>query len=641
MSTGRFKAKSWIALIALVVIGMLLRGYSAVSSPLWEDEAESSINAQTILIHGIPTDTFLGEPIYENVLMRPWPGHEEYEFKDLSYSDKGVVVYHGWVPLYSIAGSMALFGQEPDLRPGTQKPTHQIDTLVRRTVIPRVPAVLFSIIFMLVMYALARELAGPSAGWAALVYAAVAKKNIYYGSQARYYSLTITLIAGCGWALWLLVRRGSWRDYLLASLTWVLLFHTHLTSCLGMCVVALLTLPWHHRARHVWKKRFTAVVIVACGTLPWVLWTGFLQNTQAIPPAWRMQGFGHAILSYPMQRPVELVMFITGITASVLAWLFSDRMPKRLVEAFGARKKAFAFVAIWAGVMYLCYAFCMPAASFFLTRLSLMIAVPCILLASMIVGGMAILVSKRWAPIIAPAIVLLLLAGTGRLINADSLKPVADPYASIETVIGHLNDADLRQDTRIYGTPNYHLVLTYYTGLPIQSVAAVRRSYLNSYAGPVVIFDKAYFAPAPKVEDVMLVAGRAGVELDEGEARQWVSRIQSRLYREEIAPKVSRVLPALDPAPDYLGPMFDQQEEALKAMRQMLSWRIGSSLIFQGLTIRTPTQWWQTFQYRFVGLEARSGDNVNYADRVRSATAVVLPRGKCIVYHCPPLKESE
>ncbi len=641
MSTGKLKPGSWVALISLIAIGLLLRGFSAADTPLWEDEAESSINAQTILLHGIPTDRFLDEPIFENILMRPWPGHEEYEFKDLSYSDKGVVVYHGWLPLYSIAGSMALFGQEPDTRPDTLKPVHQADTLMRRTVVPRLPAILFSIVFMLVMFRLARELAGPAAGWAALVYAAVAKKNVYYGSQARYYSLTITLIAGCGWSLWRLIRRGAWRDYMVASIMWVLLFHTHLSSCLGMCIVALITLPWHKRSEHVWKKRFTAFGIVLCGTLPWVLLTGFLHSTESIPPAWQMDGFWQALISYIMQRPVELVLFFTGIIAASLVWCFADRMPPRVVEAFGVNRGAFALVSIWAGVMYLCYAFCMPAASFFLTRLSLMIAVPCILLASMIVGGIALLINKRWASVIAPIIVLFLLAGSGRLIDTDTLNTNRQPYEHVETVIQHLNEADLPTDARIYGTPNYQLVLTYYTGLPIQSVAPIRKPYLDSYPGPIVIFDKAIFAYPPQAEEVKRLAADAGIELSDAQANDWVSRIQSRLYREELAPHVASVLPSIEPIPDYLKPLFDRQEQSLQAVRDMLSWRIGSSLIFKGHPIRTPTQWWQTFQYRFVGLEERTADNVNYADRVRSADVVVLPRGKCFVYHCPALGKSE
>jgi len=69
----------------------------------------------------------------------------------------------------------------------------------------------------------------------------------------------------------------------------------------------------------------------------------------------------------------------------------------------------------------------------------------------------------------------------------------------------------------------------------------------------------------------------------------------------------------------------------------MLGWHMSSALMFRGFTIRTSPNWWQTYQYRFVDPTSRSGEHVNYADRVRSALAVALPRGRCMVYHCPPI----
>ena len=58
-------------LLALVVLGVALRVLSALSQPLWVDEAESAVNALTIHEHGLPVDRYLGLPIYENTLSRP------------------------------------------------------------------------------------------------------------------------------------------------------------------------------------------------------------------------------------------------------------------------------------------------------------------------------------------------------------------------------------------------------------------------------------------------------------------------------------------------------------------------------------------------------------------------------------------
>ena len=117
--TGRWRARpagrrlvSWIVLLAGLIIATTLR-LSFLERQLSVDEAESSINALTILEHGYPTDRYLGLPIYENVLLTPTSHDEEYEFKDPSYSDKGLAVYHGWLPLYSIAAAFALGRHHP------------------------------------------------------------------------------------------------------------------------------------------------------------------------------------------------------------------------------------------------------------------------------------------------------------------------------------------------------------------------------------------------------------------------------------------------------------------------------------------------------------------------------------------------
>lgn len=641
MLTGDRKAIRYGVLLILLGVGVWLRVWSVGATPLWVDEAESSINAMTILEHGVPTDSYLGQPIYENIMFRPWPEHEEYEFKDLSYSSKGLAVYHGWLPLYSMAGSMWVSGQQADSLTGSLVPQHGEESLLRRTVVPRVPAVVVSVLFMVLMFVLGRSLGGPAAGWAALVYAAIAKKNVYYGSQARYYSLTLMLIAGCGWSLWGIATRGRWRDYFWGSAALVLLFHTHITSCLGMCVVGGLTLPWHRAHEKAWVKRGVLFLIVLVGALPWLWWTGFLENTRGIPAAWRMAGFWEVVFRYLTQRPVELGLFIFGVAAAGLAAVWRDRMPGRLVTAFGEKKAVYAFLAVWAGVMFATFVGCIPAASFFATRLSLMIAVPCMLLAAVVVSGASQLVSPRWASVIAPVAVVVLLAMTGRLFENKPPASQADTFEGVRTVVNYLKDAELSDDTRLYATPNGNLVVTYYTGLPVQSVGPIRKAFIDRYPGPMVLIRKAKFLPPPGVGEVLEAARHAGVSMSEAEALDWVERIYSRHQREEEVGVVASVVPELKPVPVFLEGLVDRQRSVTEAYRDRLSWSFSSTLMFRGFTIRTSPDWWQTFQYRFVDPASRSGANVNYADRVRAAVAEALPRGRCMVYHCPPLSGGE
>src|SRR5687767_7891833 len=197
--------RRWLSLAlltGLLAYGLLLRAWGLSSTPCWVDEAESCINALTILDKGVPTDRYLGTPIYENTLTIPWPEHPEFEFKDSSYSSRGVAVYHGWLPLYSIAASYAVAGVKPDLDGEFRGVKHSPQEMRRRTAAGRWPAVLFGALFLVAAFAAAREMYGADAGWVALAAGAVLVPAVEYARQARYYSATLALVTCCCWLLW-------------------------------------------------------------------------------------------------------------------------------------------------------------------------------------------------------------------------------------------------------------------------------------------------------------------------------------------------------------------------------------------------------------------------------------------------------
>src|SRR5579862_4088591 len=135
---------------SLMTIGFILRLDQIQSQPVWVDEAESCINALSILQSGLPIDSYLGLPVYENTLTIPSPGDPEYEFKDSSYGrpiykGHGLALYHGWLPLYAIAASFRLFGVTPDNR-GATTPQYGPAKRRSRTVAARLPGVLFGVL---------------------------------------------------------------------------------------------------------------------------------------------------------------------------------------------------------------------------------------------------------------------------------------------------------------------------------------------------------------------------------------------------------------------------------------------------------------------------------------------------------------
>src|ERR1044071_1058811 len=156
--------------IVLLIASFALRIWNLGRQPFWEDEAESAINALTILEHGYPVNHYLNIPIFENILVQEWPGNPEYEFKDISYSNRGLAIYHGWLPLYSIAASFALAGISADAAPSGHtdlRVRHTIGENRRRTVVARIPSLIFSLLFILTAFAAGRILYGHEAAWIA------------------------------------------------------------------------------------------------------------------------------------------------------------------------------------------------------------------------------------------------------------------------------------------------------------------------------------------------------------------------------------------------------------------------------------------------------------------------------------------
>ena len=143
IATGEEVARSqssahiWV-LSFLLLTGLACRIYDLGRLPLWGDEAESSINALTILQKGVPADRYQGHLLFQDWMIQPSPDNPEFEFRDISFSDRHVVVYHGWLPLYSIALSFRLFGITSSPA-GMLRPQYDEAQRLRRTIAARVP----------------------------------------------------------------------------------------------------------------------------------------------------------------------------------------------------------------------------------------------------------------------------------------------------------------------------------------------------------------------------------------------------------------------------------------------------------------------------------------------------------------------
>ncbi len=619
--------------VLVLAAALYLRAANLGEVPAWVDEAESAINALTILDHGYPVDHYLGLPIFENTLVRPWPESAEYEFKDISYSRKGIAIYHGWVPLYSIAASFWLTGINSDQIDPELRVRHSFEEMRRRTVAARAPAVFFSIVFLTGLFAAARIMYGRPAAWAALLIGSFSHMYIWYGRQARYYSATIALNVLVCLVVWLIARRGRWPEFLSGGLVFVLLFHTHLISFLAAGIMLGLTALVCIRRPGALAKFLSMGAIIAAGTVPWILATGFLGEASGIPMAWSLMEFPEGLLKPVWRRHNLGLPLYMGVGWLALILAFRTKLPKRIVEPVLNNREASVFLLIWLFVSYFSFTLLIPAASYFYFRLLLLIVAPGILLASMVLGALARAVWPRHSSVVAFGLVALFFLVWARF--GLWVKPVErrTDYPLYE-MVDYLSRKTFAPGTRLYATPNNHLSVTFYSGLPVQSIAPVRKTFLDSYPRDIYILECVgrYSSPLLTADQIWQAARECGHSISLKEAREWEKSLPRLIVARDSLDIVDQVEPSVTKLPAVFSVLAERQRELVR--RNLADWIPDTSrhLMLQGFEVSNYSRFWPIFFYRFINPEQRSGKNFNFSDRIRSGSAVVL-RSSWVVYH--------
>jgi hypothetical protein len=202
-------------------------------------------------------------------------------------------------------------------------------------------------------------------------------------------------------------------------------------------------------------------------------------------------------------------------------------------------------------------------------------------------------------------------------------------------MIARLRTMRLEPDTKLYCTPNHQLALTYMTGLPVQSVAPVRKQFIDQYAGPIVLIDSTEPYELVSWRELKDIAASYGQPISTEEAKRLEGPMSTWLRRQELPGKVASVDPPL------VGPAFAprvaeyQKRVTAKSLDEF--YRKGSNNpLLRAYRLDDWSDWWPVFFYRFVDPEKRMHENLNYAERIRTARAEVLDCG-WVVYHCPPL----
>ena len=619
---------------ALILAGVWLRVDGMNRTGLWCDEAESSINALTVLDRGFPLNEYLGIPIYENTLTEPWDGHPEYEFRDSSYSPQGLAVYHAWLPIYAIAASQALFGLRADHPASPPAIQHGADEIALRTVAPRVPAIVFSVLCMLAVFLLANDLGGTAAGFSALTLMAFNAKTVDFGYQARYYSMTLLMTTVAALCLVRMVRRGRWSDYLLLGLAEALLFHTHQLSSVIFAGAAVVTFPAVIRHRFWFLKSLAAGALCASLVLPWIWFSGFLFTASGVPKANRLFDSLADWLAYLLERPDQIALLAGLALVLVLAKLKPVWFPARFHDAVREHGKIYLALFAWLAIGYAAFHLLVPAASFFYERLSLVLWIPYVLLLAMLASDLLRGTTRRRAALWSIAAMTVFLGLRGRLAFFE--KPsVVEMRSDIASVINALQKIRFENGTRVYASPNNHLTYTYYTGLPVQSVAPVRKIFFSSYKSPMVFIESQMELMFPDEGDVRLAAKAQNITLTREQAKELGALVWTEIAAEELA-KQGIPAPPLSPLPDYLVPVAEKTRLDMLEAREKYKTIIRSSPFFRHVSAERIKDFWLVFFYRFIDPGERTGRNLNILPRLQNAKVDFLPSANVVIYEIAP-----
>jgi hypothetical protein len=623
-----------ISLIAILLFGLWLRGRDLAQTPASGDESESAMNALTILSRGIPGGTYLGLPIYENILTERWAGNPEYEFRDSSYSANDVAIYHGWLPLYSMAASFKAFGIAPDL-PSTQpRVRHSIEEIHRRVIAARLPAVVFGLLFMIFLYLAAREMFGVDAALAAAAVGAIGRPFVYAAREARYHSATLAISTGCCWAIWRTFTHGRWRDFLIAAALLSALFYTHLLAfVVAVGMFGLLT-PFMLRRRRCLAKIIVTGAIVAGCAVPWVLLSGFLGQTAHIPPARQFLSFPADLIYYPLVRIPYLLLPLAGLIWLGAVYFFHDALPRRVTRPLDLHQRELAFLLGWIALGFLAFLFLIPAASYFYKRMTLPMMGPGVVWGSILFAAAARSLWRDKAQVLAPVLfVATITAGNMAHLWFLERPDAAEAYATIE----RLRAETFAPDTKLYCTPNQQLALTFMAGLPVQSVAPIRKSFLDTYRGPIVLIDSAPPMDPITWERIQTLARARRVKLSDEQAMETAGPLSARSRKLELVGRVASIEPPLEPASEFADVVLADQRQ--RTAEDIESWTRGgrNNPLLRNYDVGDWSAWWPLFFYRFVDPEMRMGGKLNYADRIRSARAEVLDNS-WVIFHCPRLK---
>ena len=228
-----------------------------------------------------------------------------------------------------------------------------------------------------------------------------------------------------------------------------------------------------------------------------------------------------------------------------------------------------------------------------------------------------------------------LLAGFIVISNTIRPLPFADRHwSSLSPLIAYLQTTDIPSNTRIYASPNEQFVLTFYTGMGIQNIAPVRKSWLDHYPGHILFIERIAEAKTTDFtpDALQRAARKSGKQISRGQAWNTYCDVLSRDARIDVAQHVKEVLPPVSEVSAYASDLLAQYKREAEEERQYWSRTLSSSNpILKHRPVYTHRDWWTAFFYGLVDYDRRRS-HPNWEDRFRNATAESLRCAGWMIY---------
>jgi hypothetical protein len=283
---------------------------------------------------------------------------------------------------------------------------------------------------------------------------------------------------------------------------------------------------------------------------------------------------------------------------------------------------------VWAVLGFLIFVALVPAASYFFMRLTLVIFVPSLLFGAMLFASVGRAMVRRNSSALGAVCFVLVLAAAGKA--TLRVLPLADGNRNYFALIDELRQLHLQPGVRLYTRASENLALRFYTGMPFQNVMPVRKAFLDSYEGNLLIVESIWFNGLQKPDLEAFLASRG-----QSATPNQIKRLQDDAFwyqqREDLKSRVAEIFPPVNALPDAVRPLLAYQlDETAEALRRNAS-QSGNPM-FNGYDINNHRRLWEVFFFRFVDVEAHTGRHLNYADRIRTAKAVILPMGWVLIH---------